>query len=287
MQYPEQQDFKTLGEIWRRRCETFNPNPKFLITGQGIKDITGCYASERKTKMNNSLILHCGSERVARSDLAKIETPMPTSSWKPIPHIQIAELVTHEAQKKGYAITSEEYGLNPAGTKMFGTLRFHPEGHPEFSRALGFRNSHDKSLSVGLCVGLSITVCDNLMFAGSDITLSRKHTSGIEIESLITDAFNNLEHRYIRLERDVEGLKMQSITVTGAKLATVKAAEMGAINSSDIIPVLSEFRNPQHEEFSERNRWSLYNACTEIAKKYTPARADKCYRKLGEIFELS
>jgi len=161
------------------------------------------------------------STRVNRSDLINIETPAPTVSWRPVPHIKIAELITNEAQSRGYAITSEEYGLNPAGTKMFGTLRFHPEGNPEYSRALGFRNSHDKSLAVGLCVGLSIIVCDNLMFAGSDITLSRKHTSGIKIEPMIENAFSSLDHRYIRLERDVEGLKMQSITVTGAKKSPI------------------------------------------------------------------
>lgn len=267
---------------WEREWEVM---PKFLLTENGLKDITGRYASKGQIKMSN-LILHCGSERVSRSDLKDVLTPIPTNTHKPVPHIQIAELICHEAQHRGYAITSEEYGLNPNGSKMFGVLRFHPEGNPEYSRALGLRNSHDKSMSVGLTVGLSVLVCDNLCFGGES-TIKRKHTSGIEIEELIPQAFDNLDHQFFRLERDVDGLKMHSITVTGAKLMTVKAAEFGIINSSDIIPVLNEFRNPRHEAFANHNRWSLYNSFTEIAKKYTPVRANQCYKGLGKLFELS
>ncbi len=122
---------------------------------------------------------------------------------------------------------------------------------------------------------------------GGESTIRRKHTSGIEIEELIPRAFDNLEHQFIRLERDVDGLKIQSISVSGAKLLTVKAADFGVINSSDIIPVLNEFRTPQHEEFADHNRWSLYNSFTEVGKKYTPARSNQFYRGLGKLFELS
>ncbi len=234
----------------------------------------------------NGLILHCGANRVPRSELIKIPTPMPTKTYRPVPHYHIAELVSQEAKNRGYAISSEEYGLSPNGDKLFGVLRFHPEGHPEYSRALGIRNSHDKSLAVGLTVGLSILVCDNLAFGG-ETTIHRKHTSGIEIETLIPEAFNAVTHQFIRLERNVDNLKCQSITIDQAKLITVEAAEEKAIPSCDIIPVIEEFVNPRYEDFSERNRWSLYNSFTEIAKKYSPVRADQCYRKLGLLFGLN
>ena len=54
----------------------------------------------------------------------------------------------------------------------------------------------------------------------------------------------------------------------------VRAAELGAINSSDVVPVFKEFKTPQHEEFAEPTRWSLLNAFTETIKKYTPQRVD-------------
>ncbi len=233
----------------------------------------------------SDLLLHCGSSRVSRGDLHAVPTPTGTDTWKPVPHSLVAELVCRETADRGFEVVSEEYGLNPAGTKMFGVLRFHPEGHPEYSRCIGFRNSHDKSMALGITAGISIICCDNLAFGG-ETTFHRKHTSGIEVEELIPQAFENLGHQFIRLEHRVAEMKLQPITMSAAKLLTVKAAEEKVINSCDILPVLQEFREPRHVEFADRNRWSLYNSFTELAKKYSPARADQCYRGLSRLFAL-
>jgi hypothetical protein len=234
----------------------------------------------------SDLLLHCGSTRVTRDVLDCIPTPEATSSWKPVPHALVADLVHNETANRGYEVISEEYGLNPAGTRMFGVLRFHPEGHPEYSRCIGFRNSHDKSIAVGITAGLVVCVCDNMCFGG-ETTIHRRHTSGIELDELIPQAFENLAHQFIRLENNVTEMKLQAISISAAKLLIVKAAEKKVINSSDIIPVLDEFRTPRHIEFAERNRWSLYNSFTELAKKYSPARADQCYRGLSKLFALT
>ncbi|MEI6057022.1 MAG: hypothetical protein WCR55_13320, partial [Lentisphaerota bacterium] len=77
--------------------------------------------------MNNSLMLHCGARRVSRKELMAVPTPMPTRTHRPVPHIHIAEIIASEAEDRGYAITSEEYGLSKEGEKMFGVFRFHPE----------------------------------------------------------------------------------------------------------------------------------------------------------------
>ena len=68
--------------------------------------------------------------------------------------------------------------------------------------------------------------------------------------------------------------------------ATVQAAEAGAIPSCDILAVLEEFNHPRHAEFAEPTRWSFLNAFTEVSKKYSPARADVCQRKLTRLFGL-
>ena len=65
-----------------------------------------------------------------------------------------------------------------------------------------------------------------------------------------------------------------------------RTAERQAIPSCDILTVWNEFKHPRHEEFAEPTRWSLLNAFTETAKKYSPARADQCYRSLTRLFGL-
>jgi len=197
----------------------------------------------------------------------------------------VAELAVNESQRRGWQIISEEYGLGSDGSKMFGVLRFSPDGHADFSRALGVRNSHDKSLAVGLTAGLSVMVCSNLAFGGEEV-VHRRHTSGIELDSLMAGVFDRMEASFVRLERNAYGLKFRAISIDDARRMIVVAAEMKAIPSCDILAVLEEFRNPRHEEFKERSRWSLLNAFTETAKKYSPARFDLCQRRLSTLFQL-
>lgn len=228
-------------------------------------------------------ILHCGW-KVTKEELKDVETPVGTATWKPVPHYEVAQLVTAEAVSRGYEISSEEYGIS--GKRMFAVLRLHPHGNPEYTRALGFRNSHDKSLSLGLTAGLQIVVCENLVFKGEK-TIHRKHTSGIEIETLIPKAFGNLCEEFEVLEKRVTVLKSISITMDKARLLVVKAAEMKFIPSCDIMKVLRIYREPPHAEFKPKTMWSLYNSFTERVKVYSPAKADETYRGLAKIFELN
>jgi len=232
-----------------------------------------------------SLMLSSNSMKVKKEELLAVPTPVSTPTWRPVPHYEVAALVGREAWNRRYRIASEEYGLSKDGTKLFGVIRFHPDGHPEYTRAVGIRNSHDKSLALGLVAGLSVLVCDNLCFGGGT-TIHRKHTSGIDISELIPAAFDNLAFQYQVLEARVVEMKSTALSQNQARVMIVKAAEIKAIPSCDILSVFQEFRKPRHEEFAKPTMWSLYNSFTETAKKYTPARADICYRKLATAFGL-
>ena len=233
----------------------------------------------------NGLMLCNDAHTITRQELAMIPTPAPTPTWRPVPHSLVADLAISESQQRGWHIVSEDYGLGSDGSKMFGVLRFSPNGRSDFTRALGVRNSHDKSLAVGLTAGISVLVCSNLSFGGEEI-IHRKHTSKIEIQNLMGGIFERMEQSFIRLERNADGLKLKAISIDDARRIIVVAAEMKAIPSCDILSVLDEFRKPRHEEFRDRTRWSLLNAFTETAKKYSPPRFDLCQRKLSMLFKL-
>jgi len=128
-------------------------------------------------------------------------------------------------------------------------------------------------------------VCSNLAFGGS-MVLKRRHTSRIELNGLIVEAIDSLEMEFLTLENIAEDLKTGRLSDDEARAVIVRAAEAQAINSSDILPVWKEFKEPRHEEFAEPTRWSLLNALTENAKKYSPARADVCHRNLTRLFGL-
>ena len=165
-------------------------------------------------------------------------------------------------------------------------MRINKSNSTDWSRCIGLRNSHDKSFAVGLSAGISVTVCSNLAFGGTTV-IKRRHTSRIELTELVDVAMNELENEFLMLETVCEDLKIIYLKNDDeARSRIVRAAELGAINSSDIIPVFKEFKEPRHPEFAEPTRYSLLNAFTETIKKYTPLRVDQSYMALNRCFGL-
>lgn len=222
---------------------------------------------------------------VGRDEIALVPTPVATASWKPVPHVEVIDAVTDVVRAHNWQILDEQYGLARDGQRMFGVMRINRSSSMEWSRSIGIRNSHDRTIAVGLAAGLTVRCCSNLMFGGS-MVLKRRHTSRIELNGLVLEAVEELETEFLTLETVAEDLKIQYVKDDVARIAIVKAAEAGTVNSCDIVPIFREFKEPCHEEFAEPTRWALLNAFTENAKKYSPARADQCYRGLTRLFGL-
>ena len=222
---------------------------------------------------------------VGRNEIATVPTPTGTTSWKPVPHMDVIDAVTEAVKAKNWSILDEQYGLAREGQRMFGVMRINNSSSPEWSRCIGIRNSHDQSLSVGLAAGISVMCCSNLAFGGA-MVLKRRHTSRIELGNLVLTAVDELEMEFLNLETVSEDLKLHEVRADEARAVIVRAAEVGAVNSCDIVPIFREFQKPSHQEFAEPTRWSLLNAFTEHAKKYSPGRADVCYRGITRLFGL-
>ena len=234
--------------------------------------------------MNN--LMMCDGKFVSRNEVALVPTPEASESWKPVPHIDVIEAVSEVVQAHKWQIMDENFGLARDGQKMFGVMRINKSNSSDWSRCIGLRNSHDKSFAVGLSAGISVTVCSNLAFGGTTV-IKRRHTSRIELTELVDMAMTELENEFLMLETVCEDLKVIYLKNDDeARSRIVRAAELGAINSSDIIPVFKEFKNPRHPEFSEPTRYSLLNAFTETIKKYTPLRVDRSYMALNNAFGL-
>jgi len=230
-------------------------------------------------------LMMCEGKYVGRDEIANVPTPVGTASWKPVPHMDVIDAVTEVVKAHNWQIVDEQYGLAREGQRMFGVIRINRTSSPEWSRCIGIRNSHDQSLSVGLAAGISVMCCSNLAFGGT-MVLKRRHTSRIELNGLVMTAIEELELEFLNLETVSEDLKLHEVSADEARAVIVRAAEVGAVNSCDIVPIFREFQKPRHDEFAEPTRWSLLNAFTEHAKKYSPGRADVCYRGLTRLFGL-
>ena len=228
----------------------------------------------------------CDGKFVNRNEVALINTPTSTETWKPVPHIEVIQAVTEVITSHDWLITSERYGLAHDGQKLFGVMEINKSSSPDWIRSIGIRNSHDKSFSAGITAGISVLVCSNLAFGGTTV-IKRRHTSRFELTELIARAVESLENEFLITETVCEEMKVQYLKNDDeTRACIVRAAEMGVINSSDILPVFKEFKHPTHEDFTEPTRWSLMNAITETVKKYTPQRVDHTYLALNRAFGL-
>ena len=233
----------------------------------------------------NELMVENGAHRIDRYALRDIETPEPTCSWKPVGHGMIADLVCQESTRRNFITVSEEFAVNNSQGQMYGVLRFHPMGHPEYSRALACQNSIDKSISVRLACGISVLCCSNLCIGG-ECVIKRKHTIGIEVRSLIENAFDHMESSFRKLEDDIENMKTIRVTQNKARILAVRAAQEKVISSSLILSTLKEYDEPSFDEFKPRTMWSFVNALTHVIKGYSPQRQAQGNRALSRMFDL-
>jgi len=236
------------------------------------------------------------AKEVSRADLSKINTPDPTESWTPVSHIDVVTTLADRASARGLKLKSERYAVldgtlypRPGmqvelkGARLFGTLDFEPIPGMPFpagtTPSAGIRNSHDKTFALSILSGARVFVCANGVLSG-EFVVSRKHTSGIDLTASIDQALDAFMESIRDFNEMYERLRDWKLRKTTAQSVVVELARAGAFSSSDILPVLQDYENPEHKEFSDRNGWSLYNASTSRMKLQSPARQVEGFKAL-------
>lgn len=219
-----------------------------------------------------SLVVHAGGRVVTRDDLALVEVPPATESYAPVPHERLAESLSTIGRDilKGFALEKEQYALAREGKQMFGVLVFRNDS-AELGLSIGFRNSYDKSMAIGIAIGASVFVCDNLALTG-DITVLKKHTMNVW-SSLEDTAIQTL----YRSRKNFEKVVADAAALMGTEIGDDEAFRLigllfgrGVLSPRQLPVVKQEWLLPSHEEFRPRTAWSFYNACTEALKSCPP-----------------
>ncbi len=219
-----------------------------------------------------SLAVHAGGNVVTRDDLSLVPVPEATGSYIPVPHTHLAETLATIGRDilAEFRLEKEQYALARSGNQMFGVLVF-KDGHSELGLSIGFRNSYDKSMAVGLAIGAHVFVCDNLAFTG-DVTVLRKHTQNVwqSLEDIAISTLYRSQKNFQRIAEDAERLKVQPLTDKEAFKLMGLLYGKRVITLRQLSFVKLEWLNPAHAEFKPRNRWSFYNACTQALKSCPP-----------------
>ncbi len=232
-----------------------------------------------------TLMVHAGGNYATRDELSLVPVPEATDSYTPVPHNHLAETLMTIGRDilKGYALNAEQYALAKEGRQMFGVLTFKGE-NTDMGLSIGFRNSYDKSMAIGIAIGAKVFVCDNLALTG-DVTVLRKHTGNVwaSLEDIAISTLYRSQKNFQKIVEDSEFLKNEKITDTGAFQYMGLLYGKGVLTPRQLPVVKREWLKPSHEEFSSRNLWSFYNACTEALKSAPPVLIMEKHIKLHDL----
>jgi Domain of unknown function (DUF932) len=236
--------------------------------------------------MSTSTLVAGPLPKIGRTELAQIPVPEATATHRPVPHHEIVEALVETLSFRHIGVVNEEYAVSFDGMKMFGVLDL--ETQIEGCRfSIGIRNSHDKSLRLGLTAGLRVFVCSNLAFSGDFTPVLAKHSKSFSLIDCISVGVDRMQRNFEPMRKQVETWQRSELTDVTAKVVIYEAFVEGKLEAPKHLArtVHDLYFAPKYEEFRPRTVWSLSNAFTSAFKELEPIPQFKATAKLGEFLE--
>lgn len=221
----------------------------------------------------SGLLVHAGARRIGRQDLPAIVTPEATETHRPIPHATLVESILESLAYRQLDVLRDEYAVSADGMRLFGFLEVNIE-HEGVRLALVFRNSHDKSFSLGLLAGYRTFCCDNLAFHGEFVAIAKKHTKNVALEEVVGVGVDRVQRHFQKVTATLDVWRDHTLPDENAKAVIYDAFVAGRLDvprrlAPDVHRLYFE---PEHEEFRPRTFYSLSNAFTSAFKTLEPVR---------------
>ena len=224
-----------------------------------------------------NLMLHCGADAISREALYALPEPTPMGPrHRPIHHADFIEAVEGELILAGYDIKETAMGVTGDGARLFGVMDVQHARLPSFdggAYSIGFRGSHDQTISRGLAAGSHIFVCDNMAFNG-EVVMNTKQTTEIlsRLPTMIREMIEKLDGAFRHQVVQLDAYRTNQISHREADAAILEMGRQGVVNWGELGKVVQEWDAPSHEEHTEggHNVWRLFNAATETLKLRNP-----------------
>jgi hypothetical protein len=219
-----------------------------------------------------ALLLHCGAEPAKLKDLAEVPLPKATKSYQPVGHDDLANMLSELANSllSGFTHVKSDFGLARYGQQMFG-VHTYKNSDENLGLSIGFRNSYDRTLSIGIASGAAVFVCDNLALTG-DIAVLRKHTLNVQsdIEQMAISTIFKSRSAYFQVRDDAKIMQEIPLSDDDAYRMLGLAYGHGIISPRQVPVAKKEWLEPSHVDFQPRSLWSCYNAISEALKTSPP-----------------
>jgi hypothetical protein len=214
----------------------------------------------------------CGGGKCDLSKVLAVDTPEGTDTHRPVDHGHFINLIRDEALRRGFDIRLEEYSLAKNGSQLFGVYHL-DVGNGEHGPAIGFRNAHDKAFSAGMISGVGIMCCDNKCFSGDGAYMFKRHTKNImevlefEIHKAIGESLSHYEKTAI----EMTAMKDVNLTLDDGYALLGRALGHDVLKPQQATIAFRDWTKPRHEEFADRNLFTLYQTGNESLKKSQPS----------------
>ena len=220
----------------------------------------------------NQILMHRGGVLVTREQLDLITMPEPTESYVPVSHYHLADkfLTISQDILRDYVLIGENYGIARNGNQLFAVLKF-KNSKCDIGLSIAFRNSYDRSMAIGMAIGATVFVCDNLALTG-EIVVMKKHTKNVwaELEETAIATIYKSQKNYEQIIADVDSFKVLPLkNMEAFKLMGVLFGN-NIVSPRQMTVLKCEWLRPHYDDFQPRNMWSFYNACTESLKSCPP-----------------
>ncbi len=227
-------------------------------------------------------LLTPGATKITRAELANLQTPSSTDTFKPVPHHELVASLEEALAFRHIEITDEEYCIAKDGAQLFGFLKVNAD-YEGISFGIGIRNAHDKSMRLGLVAGYRVMVCSNMAFSGDFKPMLAKHSKHFDLTETLSVGVDRIQRSWQPLRERVDFMRNKVLPITTAQALIYRAFTEGKFPVRLLKSVHSHYFTPRHEEFQPRTVWSLSNAFTSAFKEAKPDRQYELTARLGKF----
>ena len=260
---------------------------------------------------DGKLVLHCGSNLIARDELYDLPEPQPMGPRHcPTAHHKLLDLVQTSLAKHDLTVCDEAYGITPDHNRFFGLLELEHR-KADWGTLLALRSSHDQSMTKAISIGSRTFVCDNLSFTGQKVFKTKNTTAVMSrLPLLVAEAVGSLPEEIAKQERFFEQLHRIDLSGALAESLLVEMVRRHIVNPTSIKRVIDTWDNeckgyqervindegdtevvyePKYLVDDTPRMWTLYNAATELWRPTDeqPDKPSKVPVLMGRTLELS
>jgi hypothetical protein len=232
------------------------------------------------------LLAHAGTAKLTRDALVEILPPEPTDTFKPVAHSELVNSILETLSFRHINVVKDEYAVSQDGMKLFGVMELETTGQG-FRFALGLRNANDKSMRLGLVVGVRVFVCDNLAFHGEFQPVLHKHSKNFNLNDALAVGIDQMQRNFKPMSEQIERWRATQIPDEYARLVIYKAFIEDELDAPKHLAkeVHRQYFHPEIPDFAPRTKFSLQNAFTGAFKTLDPIPMYRATASLGEFFD--